>query len=300
MATSGNALFDRRCRLTIAVPVATPGDFSGTTSDVIEVDGGRTDAKTFGHRIQFKIDKTLEKQPNTSQIVVTNLAPTTRSALQKKGVKVLLEAGYRETGLSRIFVGDARTVDHKREKADWSTIIKLGDGERAWRFARVSESFSPGTRASDVIKKVARASGLDLGNVDAQADKIGAIFDQGYVLAGSALRALDKLATSFGKVFSVQDGQLQILDPYEALDLPIPEITPETGLVGSPEMGTPAKPGQPALVQFTSLLISTKPGAKVKLKSERYDGFVLVQKCSFEGDTHGGNWYTKIDGTIST
>lgn len=299
-ASSGNALFDRRVKLTIATPVDTPNDFKNVTTEIIEINGGKTDnLDSPGMRIQFKIDRTLEKEPNTSQIIVTNLSPTRRQSLQKKGVKVLLEAGYKATGIQRIFSGDVRTVDHVRNAADWDTTMKLGDGERAWLYARVNESFAPGTLVSDAMKKIAQATGLELGNVNDKAAAIDKVLDQGWCAAGSAVRAFDKIVKSIGKTWSVQDGQLQILDPYESLSLPIPEITPDTGLIGSPEMGSPPAKGKPALLKFKALLFATKPGAKVKLKSSRYNGNIRVHRCHFIGDTHGGEWYSEIDGTIS-
>lgn len=249
-------------------------------------------------RVQFKIEKSDKKEPNTSQIVVSNLSPTRRSSLQKVGVKVLLEAGYKETGVTRLFSGDVRTIDHVRNGADWDTTMKLGDGERAWRFARVNESFGAGTRVADALKRIAQSMGLDLGNVDTQAAAINTIFDQGYAACGSAARAFDRIVTSLGKTWSVQDGALQILDPYQALDLPIPEISKSSGMIGSPEMGSPPAKGKPALLKVKSLLIATKPGAKVKVVSERYNGYVRVAKCTFEGDSHGGDWYTSIEGTV--
>lgn len=312
MAVSGKALFDRRCKLTIANPATTANpengqivdpykDYSKTFVDVIEINGGTTDNRdVVGLRIKFKIDKTLKKQPNTSEISVTNLSPTRRASLQKKGVKVLFEAGYKELGLSRYFAGDVRTTDHVREGADWNTVMKLGDGERAWKYARVSESFGAGTRAADVIKSLGTSLGLELGNLNDQVAKIDEVFDHGFAAVGSAARAFDKAIQSIKKSWSIQDGQLQILDPYanEVVDLPIPEISPTSGLIGSPEMGAPKKKGGSPLVKFTSLLIPTKPGAKVKLVSERYDGYVRVESCSFEGDTAGGSWYSIIDGTV--
>jgi hypothetical protein len=300
MDGAGDTLFDRRCRITVAVPVESESDFNTTTTEVIEINGGKTDNTTEpGMRVRFKIEKSLEKQPNTGEIDVTNLSKGRRGSLQQKGVKVLLEAGYKSTGVARLFSGDVRTVDHVREGADWNSKLKLGDGERAWQFARVDESFAPGTRVRDALKTIARGMGIDLGNVSEQAVGVGEVFDQGYAVFGRAARSLDRLVKSIGKEWSIQDGQLQILDPYETLSMPIPEITPDTGLIGSPEMGSPATKGKPALIRFKSLLIVVKPGARVKLKSLRYDGYVRVHKVSFEGDTHGGPWYSTIDGTIS-
>jgi hypothetical protein len=296
---ANEALFDRRVRLTIATPVKSATDFKTTTTDIVEINGGKTDDVNFpGLRVKFNIDKSLEKQPNTSEVIVTNLSPSRRSSLQQKGVRVLLEAGYRSTGVKRLFSGDVRTADHVRNGGDWDTTLKLGDGERAWQFARVDESFAPGVRFADVLRTVARATGIELGNAEKQAASIDRVFDQGYIVAGSAFRALDKLITSIGKEFSIQDGQLQILDPYETLDLPIPEVTKDSGLIGSPEMGSPATKGKPALLRFKCLLLPVRPGAKVKLKSLRYDGFIRVHKVSHGGDTHAGEFYSTIDGSI--
>ncbi len=299
MATSGNALFDRRARLTIAVPVDTPGDFTHTTTDVIEINAGKTDNGSPGLRVKFTVKKTLKKTPNTSEIIVTNLSPSRRASLQRKGVKVLLEGGYKQSGVFRIFSGDVRTIDHVRNGADWDTTLKLGDGERAWRFARVAESFEVGTRFAEALKKVGRATGLELGNLDQVAGTINVVFDQGFTAFGSAVQVLARMSESIGKELSVQDGALQILDPYGALDLPIPEISPTSGLIGSPEMGTPPSKGKPALLKFKSLLIATKPGGKVKLVSDRYNGYVRIHEVTFTGDTHSGDWFSEMSGTIA-
>lgn len=295
---ASDILSDRRARLTIATPVDDPTDFQHTTTNIVEINGGKTDdSNRPGLRVRFKIEKSLTKQPNTGEIVVTNMAPSRRADLQVKGVRVLLEAGYRDR-ISRLFSGDVRTADSVHAGADWETAMRLGDGERAWQFARVDESFNVGTRMADVIKTVARATGLELGNVDTQAAKINRVFDQGFAVAGKAVQALDGLVTSIGKELSIQDGQLQILDPYESLDLPIPELTPESGLIGSPEMGPPETKGKPALLRFKCLLLAVKPGSKVRLKSERYEGYIRIHKISHDGDTHGGAWYSTINGSI--
>lgn len=299
MARSGDALKDRQCRLTILNPVATPNDFKNTTNERIEIDAGTgQNASDLGLRIQFKISKTLKKHPNTSEITVTNLSPNRRASLQQKGVRLILEAGYQTTGLSRYFAGDVRTVDHIREQADWETKFQLGDGERSWQFSRVRESFSPGTSAADVLKRLGRATGLGVGNLDQKAASITAVLDQGFAASGSASAEFDRLVKSIRMGWSIQDGEIQLLDDDDVLDLPIPEITPDSGLIGSPEMGSPPKKGKPQLVKFKALLLPTKPGAKVKLKSERYDGYVKVQACEFEGDTFGGDWYTTISGVL--
>lgn len=296
LITSGNRLYGRRFRLTIANPVSTPGDFKNVTTDIIEVDGTRDGERAL--RVQFEIEKSLEKQPNSSKLKVTNLSESMRHNLSKKGVKVLFEAGYKSSGLFRLFVGDVRTIDNVRQDADWETTMQLGDGDRAWKYARVNESFAAGARGGDVLMELAKATGLDLGNIEKQAKLIRTVVDQGYSATGNALRALDTFVSKvLKKTISIQDGELQLLDVFEVLDHPIPEVSPETGLVGSPEMQTPPAKGKPQLLRFKCLLQPFKPGAKVRLISDRYDGHVRIQKVKYEGDTSGADvaYYSSCD-----
>jgi hypothetical protein len=293
----GDRLFGRRCRVTVSIPVATPGDFTHTTTDELVINGG-DDPVTPGMRVQFKIDKTDQKEPNTSQIVVSNLSPKTRASLQKKGVKIALEAGYQATGMSRIFVGDVRTADHVRNAADWDTTLKLGDGERAFRFARVQESFAAGTSAAAILQRLGNLSGLSLGNVPNQAASLRQTFGHGYVASGRWSDVFSHFIKSLGLTWSIQDGALQVLAPGQTLQAQIPLITPTTGLLGSPEMGTPEKKGAPALLKFTALLFPAIPGAQVQLQSARYNGYVRIRKASFSGDTHGSDWQVTCEGVI--
>lgn len=300
MPGNGQLLFGRQAKLTLQIPVTTAGNFKDVSlADQIAINGGQQDAQNFGLRIVFKISKTSEKEPNNNEVTVYNLAPTTRGRLQIKGIKVLLEAGYLDTGVQRIFLGDSRTTDHVREGADWKTVLKVADGERSFRFARANLSFAPGTSKSTVLQAVAAAGGLGLGNVEKQANDLQGAFNQGFTGSGQWSAVMHKLVRQLGLNWSIQDGEIQVLKPYESLPLQgIPDITPQTGLVGSPEMGTPEKKGKPTLVKFKTLLTYVKPGSRVNLRSERYDGPVVCKKVTFTGDTHSNEWYTEIEGVL--
>jgi hypothetical protein len=291
-------LYGRIARLTISTPAAS--GFSSTLRDELVIDSN-SDGKggTQGLRVAFKIVKTDGKEPNTAEIIVSNLSPNSRGMLQKKGVKVTLEAGYEATGLSRIYRGDARTIDHVRNKADWDTTIKCGDGERAYQNARVNESFAAGTGAGDILTYLANASGLQIGNVPTVVANLLFTYDQGYVVSGKWIDEMHKLVRALGYYMSIQNETLQVLLPGQASTAAIPLISSDTGLVGSPEFGAPEKKGKPALVKFKSLLMPTLPGARVRLKSLRYDGVVRVKKVEFTGDTFGGPWYTEYQGVLT-
>lgn len=287
---SGQSFFGRVCKVTIAAPVADKSNFKDTISSTV------TEIENL--RVQFTVKKTLKKEPNTSEIKITNLAPSTRKSLQTKGVKVMLQAGYKNTGMAKIFSGDARAIDHVRTGADWETVLHLGDGERSWQFATVNESFSPGASKGVVMRTLANSLGVDVGNAFTVADSLQGSLDGGWCASGSAAREFGRLMKAYGLEWSIQDGAIQVLKPYEALKSEIEEISPSSGLIGSPEMGTPGKKGKPALLEFTTLLAPCKVGQKVRLKSERYDGEVRIVAVEFTGDTASGDWYRKIHGEV--
>lgn len=293
-AMNGSTLFGRLCRLTITKPSGTFSDTDPTANAIII--GGSDSTEAPGLRITAKVVKTQQKEPNTSEICVYNLAPTTRGQLQQKGVRLILEAGYAGTGLSLLFVGDVRTVDHVRDGADWKTVLKCGDGERSIRFARASESFAAGSTVAQVVKHCADAMGLAQGNVGAQLPALSTPLYQGWTAHGAASSELDRVLRAVGYSYSVQDGQLQILAPGQSLAQVIPDLNPDTGLIGSPEMGSPEKAGKPQTLKFRSLLIpEARCGGRVRVRSERYNGVFRTRKVVHDLDTMGGPWYSEFE-----
>lgn len=279
-------LQDRRVRLLVANRVAE--DYKSLTADVTEI----TDL-----RVQFSVKKQSTKEPNTAEVTITNLSPDRRAALQTKGVKMVLECGYVDTGVKQIFQGDVRTVAHVREGADWRTVLKSGDGERAFGFARVSESLGPKVAKSDVIKRLVSKLGLGAGN--SAKVTIPGSFEQGVVLTGPVSRELDKVLAGTGYTWSIQDEQVIILSDSQTSGQDVPDLTPDSGLIGSPEFGAPlVKGGRPQLTFRTLLNANIKPGCRVSIKCARFPLGVAVKcnKVEHSGDTAGQDWYTSAEG----
>ncbi len=279
LAQNAKKLAQRKC-IAIVAP-REPTNFVESVADGILVEG---------LRMSFKVEKTLTKNPNTCELTITNLSAERRAQLQKHGVRVILRAGYKET-VAQIFSGDARTIDHSHDKASWHTKIQCGDGERAFQFARFSETYAPGARVSDVIRDVATALGLDVGNAVAQTRALTGPLDSfvtGYVAHGRASNVLDELLRSVGLTWSIQDGALQVLSSTEAVPGEGLLISASSGLVGSPEYGNPEKKGGPAPLIVKSLLQPTaRCGALIALESESHRGTYRITKLSHSGDTAG-------------
>lgn len=263
-------------------------------------------------RIQFKVKRTLKKEPSTCEVCITNLNEESRALLQQKHDKLILEAGYKDT-IAQLFSGDSRFVDQKREEADWVTKIQCGDGERAYQYRRISKSFAPGTRVSDVVAAVAQAMGLTVTGLD-KVQGLTEQFTQGYTSYGKASQELDSLLRGRGLEWSIQSGQLQILSEGGTTQDRVILLTSKpdnTGLIGSPEHGNPEKDvpvspdqfvvvgqkkqGPPILKVKALLQPGFYPGRKLQLKSESEDGVFRIQTVTHTGDTHGDAWYSELE-----
>lgn len=287
-------LLGRVIRVTLTRPSA---GFSTTdpAANAIVIEGANGPG-SIGLRVVAKVDKTAQKEPNRGELTIYNLSPATRSALQVKGWRAIIEAGYVGTGLATVAVLDIRTVDHVLDNADWKTVLKGGDGERAFQFARASKSFAKGTTVGDVLRYCASALGLALGNTDAQAAKLGKVLYGGWTAHGAASMELDRIARAVGLTYSIQDGVIQILAPDESVAQSVPQLTQDTGLLGSPEMGSPAEAKKAASLKFKSLFLpQLRPGGRVHIRSARYDGIFRLLKVAHSLDTHSTDWYSECE-----
>lgn len=282
-------LFDRRCKLLIGQPPK-PDVYTLQTVNRLEISG---------LRIGFKVIKDSQPQPNNVEISIYNLAPASRAALEEKGCRILLLAGYADQ-VSQIASADIRIAQSQKLGVDWVTKIEAGDGERAIKFARVKESWAPGTPVSEVISKTVQALMLDPGNALAKAKQISAQYSSGYVQNAKASDELTSLLEPHGYDWSVQDGRIEVLKKDEALPETAPLLSPDTGLIGAPEMGTPAKAGEKPVLKVRSLLQPRiRPGQRFQLRSASRNGVFIARKVTHAGDTFGNDWYTDIEATAT-
>lgn len=250
-----------------------------------------------GLRMSFTASKSLEKDPNTAEILVYNLAEKSRRAMQAKGATVILQAGYEATRSQAIvFSGDARLISHRLEGPDWVTKIECGDGEAAVAGTYVNESFAEGTVVFDVAEYLTRKLGIDKGNLGTQIHSLSRVLKGGMVAKGRAAAVLEKVLALEGFSFSIQNGRLQILRPDESNTETVYVLSASTGLVGSPEWHTPKEESKPAHLKVTTLLLpQVLPGRRVVLDARAAKGTFMVQKLTHRGDTHEGQWQTEME-----
>lgn len=281
-------LYDRRCVVLIGREPAA-GSYALELPNALRVEGLRT---------SFKIARDVKPEPNTLELAIFNLSPATRGVLQGKGFRLVLEAGYAQQ-TAQIFSGDVVRFSHEQNGPDMVTKIVAADGARALRNARVSESYRAGTPVAEVIARTVRALQLDPGNAIAKAAGIADQYAAGYSQHAPAAEELTRLLEPRGYSWSVQDGRLEVLGPGETLAEIGPLISADTGMIGAPELGSPAEKGKPAVLKVRSLLQpALRPGQRFQLESKAHRGTFAAQKVVHAGDTHAGDWFTEIEANL--
>lgn len=289
--------------------------------------------------IEFKVLRTIKSTPNKAVITVWNMNQDHRAQILKRnqpdanpqhivGIPVHLEAGYVDNS-STIVQLDLREVSSQRDNNNWKTTLAGDDGGRAWREARISKSFTKGTPISTVLTQCAQAMGVGFGNVGnfssgVQIEGLGAVLPSNMVLDGSASTQMDRVVKSIsntvnglqtGLTWSIQNGVLQILPKGTPLNQSAILVSPQTGLIGSPEssidssvsLGNPQqfslanavakkpkqpKPKDPGIVRLRTLLIpGLVPGRKIDLESAAFSGGYMITEVEYLGQSWSNEWH---------
>lgn len=256
-----------------------------------------------GHRVFFKVEKSLKPEPNQCELSIWNLNEDQRAALEAlrpktpeatRGIPTLIEAGYKDA-TSQIWLGDLRDVESLPDGPDWVTTLTSGDGEKATQHARIKASYGPKTPVDTVLRAIVRSLGVGEGNLAKVVNQLrisgaGKLLANGAVLSGSAARELTDFCNSADLEWSIQDGAIQFLDRGKALAQQAIELGPETGLVGSPTVDNEG------MLKARMLIIpDVRPGALVKMASRRITGNYRIENATWTGDTHAGDWYIDIE-----
>ncbi len=258
-----------------------------------------------GLRVTFRVERSTDKEHNKAEVEVYNLGQKTRDRLTNHNVTMKFEAGY-QNQLGLVFTGNIipSGVSHIKQGPDWVSKFQAGDGENGLRTSRVNESFGPNTRLTHVIEKLAgKFQGVSVDKAKARIKKgdfSGAFkeFAGGFNAAGELRTEFDRTMKTAGLTWSIQNGELQLLEEDETTQELAFEVGPGSGLIGSPERGdVNSKTGKGA-IKFRSLLnAAIAPGRRVVLKSRSINATLKIFHTVYVGDSAGGDsWFTEAEG----
>lgn len=285
-------LFNRVCRVVV---VGQPDGFIGGRPGFFESTGNAVEITAL--RIQFEVKKNLGKEPNKCTIKISNLAETTRTFLDRKPIRVILHAGY--DGVEKLLaVGDMTRCSTRREdRTENVTTIEVSDGMRAYANARMNRSYRKPILARKVLQDAARSLGLELPPEIEQSAELKEALSSGISMHGPTREILTRLLAPYGYGWSIQNGQLLILRTDEVRPGEAHLISRETGLIGSPELKEPEKPGDQSEVRFSTLLFpELNVGQLAKVQSRFVNLACKMTDVSHKGDTRGDDWSTEVTG----
>ena len=254
-------------------------------------------------RIRFKVERDVKRVPNSAEFEVTNLTRGHRDALAKlHNVPVHLEAGY-VGDLGTVFLGDLRSARTTHDGTEFITKVSSGDGESKVRTASISRTFASGTAVGTVISAMAKALGVKPGNIGqfagAKLANGSSKLTRGLTIHGPVYDELERITTSCGLAWSIQDGVLQIRER----GLPVNGtrgalLRADTGLVGDPEVeiATETKDGvikgQPLVHGVCLLRTDVAPGQPLHVESNAFKGNLVCISTVQGGDTHASSDWT--------
>lgn len=288
-------LFRHPARLTAyrATP-GTPGGFIANNAQFFNLPNATIiEADTL--RIQAKIVKSIDPEPNAGKITITNLTEQSRANFTTRPLRLKLEAGF-DDNPRHIITGDLRYGYSELKETDWETVDEIADGDQAWRYAHVSKTYKAGTTIATVLKDAAASMGFIIDAKTLASPGLQAQFAAGRALDGPMRAELTRLLAPFGYGWSIQNGQIQILRDDETRPDAARVISEDTGMVGSPEYSSPAKNGKPPHLKVKCRLYpELTPGARINVQSISVNGMFRIEKLTHTLDTHGDDWDTEIE-----
>lgn len=240
-------------------------------------------------RISGIVEKTLGGEPNTARVDIVNPSDASVGDTRESGTMIRVLAGYDVPRL--IFQGHINPdgVEIEQNGADRILKIEAQDGGRQFRDAHIEESFSTEMNPEQVFGVIADAMGLPLGVVDLEDD---VRWSRGICISAPARDALDELTSAIGAVWSIQDGDLQIvMKGADTGETAVVLSTDNGNLVGRP------KPQDDGLEMQALLDGRIRPGRRVVLESRDFEGTYRVRSVNHDFDSgHDANFYTTVLG----
>ncbi len=272
------------------------------------------DLDATGLNATFHVVKSTESEPNAAEFKVYNLKESNRQKLhQANVVPIEISVGYNglgglmsgirnaispPDGESLMFKGDVREVYSQKEGPDWVTVLRIQDGLNAHRRARLLKSYKTGMPFSTVISDMLAAFPVDTKNALTKILANPAAAEttlSNYIVSGSVSKELEKILARLGLTYSIQEGELVVLGELETINIDAVEISPQTGLIGSPEPGVNKK--KPILKMKCLIQPQLAPGKMILLNSARFKGVYKINKAVYTGSAFDNNWYVDLEAT---
>lgn len=229
------------------------------------------------YEVQFHVDFDKGGDPDVATVELYNLTPETEQIFQN-GEHLTLSAGY-QGDIGIIMMGEIKHVRAFDEGVDRICEIEIHDTSEEYQGKLISESYVPGTRASEIIERIISMSGLEQGTIQLPEDFV---YQEGRVVEGTIREILTDIANDCGGEINVTHGIIHILPPGGTCDEAV-LLTHDSGLIGSPKHVEDEDSG--ILWEAESLLnYRIRAGTLVQVESKQVSGLFAVESGSHTSD----------------
>lgn len=240
-------------------------------------------------RIDFNVSKSISGQLNKMTMNVYNLAPSKRLSIVKDVedvtvIPLLLFVGY-QSRMELIFKGTISRCSNLRNGADIITRISCFDGGSDFTSSFICKTVKNSDVIIDtILENMPRVS---RGKMSKRS-----VLTRPRVLVGSPAKVLDSIVGSLADTetqehWFVDNEKLYIMEGKNVVGTFIPEVSPATGLISTPER-------EAKRVTFKMLIDpSVRIGSRVSLKSNlapHLNGIYKVEDVIYVGDNYGDEW----------
>lgn len=183
-----------------------------------------------GLSIDFDINFSDGKEPDVSEVVIYNLSDDSINQIKKDGY-CIVNAGYKSLGnKGNILSGDIEEVNTSWQGLDKLTKIKVTDGGKKWRKAKISKTYKENTKASLIMKDIVNVMGYEIVEIKPKKDKV---YKLGKTINGYCSDILKMLVKDTESKMFVNKNRITIRDEKKGFETGF-VLSPESGLVGSP------------------------------------------------------------------
>jgi hypothetical protein len=251
-----------------------------------------------GLRFDFSVTKTRSDVPNAVTLRLVNPSPDTRKLATDINADLRIYAGYQS---NVAMVTEANIIKARTVRAPPEVYLEIDaqEGIRALRQTSLSITHSNGATVQQVLDEIVERMGVVLRPIRFD---ISQALRGGFAHVGKPAKALDDLVRRFGGSWSIQNGELQVLDATgEAGRDDIPLFSPSTGLLYSPETLqenlSSEKQSSDARNGFRIISLmrpDIEPGHRIRIESADVQGEFIVDEVTHKGDIQANEWYSEI------
>lgn len=259
-----------------------------------------------GLAISFNVVKVLNDSPNTSTVMIKNLAPAFRRKLMRNVTRtaVRLFAGYDGEPRTVLAVGDVLKAWPERVGTENQLTITFLDGITAILQSNSYHAYPPGMPIKNILldlaKDFSRTNDVQVDPTKIEVD--GVIGLRGLTVSGKTSTILADLSRQFSFTWSIQTGVFQAyrdktVGAETSRRVYSISIADNNLFKATPELGE--KYMQQIGMKIDAVLNSKiRPGDVVNLKSSvypEYSGRYIAHNINYTGDTFGPDWVMSIE-----